>query len=140
MQVKWEFTGGSESTGTIEKCTELHVPVPALRTLTRSMRIFARRVLQSCPWRWPSTILIFPEVVSSPASLAGIRLCIYHISCVDSRQFADKNSLEKHLVSKLHKKRLKVLKEKPYTLEESRAAGGEGTSAFYSATSTDMLA
>ncbi len=49
-----------------------------------------------------------------------------------SRHFSDRTSLEKHLVSKLHKKRLKLLKEKPYTLEEARAAGGEGTSAFYS--------
>lgn len=55
-----------------------------------------------------------------------------------SRHFADKNSLDKHLVSKLHKKRMKVLKEKPYTLEEARAAGGEGTSAFYAAASSAM--
>lgn len=55
-----------------------------------------------------------------------------------SRHFSDANSLQKHLVSKVHKKRLKILKEKPYTLEESRAAGGEGTSSFYSSFSTTM--
>jgi len=57
-----------------------------------------------------------------------------------SRHFADSNSLEKHLASKLHKKRLKLLKEKPYTLEEARAAGGEGSNAFYTAASTKMAA
>lgn len=57
-----------------------------------------------------------------------------------SRHFADKNSIDKHLVSKLHKKRMKVLKEKPYTLEEARAAGGEGTSAFYAAASATAMA
>jgi len=59
----------------------------------------------------------------------------YHsiILILCSRHFADHDSLGKHLVSKQHKKRLKVLKELPYSLEESRAAGGEGTSQFYSA-------
>lgn len=82
-------------------------------------------------------------VVSSPACPAGIKEILLNtapLTFCASRQFADKNSLEKHLVSKLHKKRLKVLKETPYTLEESRAAGGEGTSTFYSSlnTSKDM--
>jgi hypothetical protein len=44
------------------------------------------------------------------------------------------------MASKLHKKRVKLLKEKPYTLEESRAAGGEGTNSFYQKDATEMLA
>lgn len=56
------------------------------------------------------------------------------------RHFADEEALRKHLASKLHKKRVKLLKERPYTLEEARAAGGEGTSAFYQKDATEMLA
>ena len=56
-----------------------------------------------------------------------------------SKHFGDAHALQKHSVSKVHKKRLRVLKERPYTLEEARAAGGEGTSAFYGALADGMV-
>ena len=45
-----------------------------------------------------------------------------------ARHFIDKVALGKHLVSKLHKKRVKVLeKNAPYSVKEAEAAGGLGT-------------
>lgn len=45
-----------------------------------------------------------------------------------ARHFIDKVALAKHLVSKLHKKRVKVLeKNAPYSVKEAETAGGLGT-------------
>ena len=45
-----------------------------------------------------------------------------------ARHFIDKHALEKHLVSKLHKKRVRVLeRDAPYSVKEAEAAGGLGT-------------
>lgn len=45
--------------------------------------------------------------------------------CVEcSRYFIDQAHLDTHLRTKLHKKRLKLLKETPYTLEEAERAAG----------------
>lgn len=44
-----------------------------------------------------------------------------------ARHFIDKHALEKHLVSKVHKKRVKVLERNaPYSVKEAEAAGGLG--------------
>ncbi|KAM0786306.1 hypothetical protein ACM66B_001784 [Microbotryomycetes sp. NB124-2] len=43
-----------------------------------------------------------------------------------ARYFADQTALATHLKGKPHKKRLKLLKEEPYTIEESRRAAGLG--------------
>lgn len=52
--------------------------------------------------------------------------------CVEcSRFFISPPVLEAHLRSKSHKKRVKELKDKPYTLEEAQAAGGAGSNDFY---------
>jgi bud site selection protein 20 len=52
--------------------------------------------------------------------------------CVEcSRFFIRQEVLEEHNKSKPHKKRLRELKTKPYTLEEANAAGGCGTNDFY---------
>lgn len=45
-----------------------------------------------------------------------------------ARHFIDRAALEKHLLSKLHKKRVKVLERNaPYSVKEAEAAGGLGT-------------
>ncbi|KND04593.1 uncharacterized protein SPPG_00312 [Spizellomyces punctatus DAOM BR117] len=46
----------------------------------------------------------------------------YCIQC--SRYFTDAGALSDHYKTKLHKKRLKVLKESPYTQKEAEAAAG----------------
>mmetsp|Transcript_40831 Transcript_40831/g.55485 ORF Transcript_40831/g.55485 Transcript_40831/m.55485 type:complete len:91 (+) Transcript_40831:125-397(+) len=46
----------------------------------------------------------------------------YCISC--TRYFITDDSIRKHFKTKEHKKRVKVLKEEPYTIEESERAGG----------------
>ncbi|EEC10257.1 zinc finger protein 593 [Ixodes scapularis] len=48
----------------------------------------------------------------------------YCLHC--SRYFIDKNSLNDHLKSKNHKRRLKALEEDPYSQEEAEAAAGMG--------------
>lgn len=48
------------------------------------------------------------------------------------KNFIDAHALEMHKKSKLHKKRLKLLKETPFSIKESEAAGGAGTNDFYS--------
>lgn len=56
-----------------------------------------------------------------------------HFLCVEcSRHFIDSETLESHKSTKLHKKRLKCLAEGAYTIEEANAAGGSGSSEFYS--------
>jgi bud site selection protein 20 len=53
--------------------------------------------------------------------------------CVEcSRFFIDEPALKVHVKSKQHKKRLRELKNKPFTLEEAMAAGGCGSNDFYS--------
>lgn len=52
--------------------------------------------------------------------------------CVEcSRHFIDKANLDHHKGTKLHKKRVKNLSEPAYTVEEANAAGGSGSSDFY---------
>lgn len=48
-----------------------------------------------------------------------------------SRHFIDKDTLDSHKGTKIHKKRVKCLAEGAYTIEEANAAGGSGTSNFY---------
>lgn len=48
-----------------------------------------------------------------------------------SRHFIDKDTLDAHKGTKIHKKRVKCLAEGAYTIEEANAAGGSGTSNFY---------
>lgn len=43
-----------------------------------------------------------------------------------SRYFATPVALETHLTGKPHKRRLKILQEEPYTIEESLRAAGHG--------------
>jgi len=43
-----------------------------------------------------------------------------------SRHFISKPALDTHLKTKLHKRRLKELKDKPYSQEEADAAAGLG--------------
>jgi bud site selection protein 20 len=47
----------------------------------------------------------------------------YCVFC--ARYFIDKSSLEVHIKSKEHKKRVKRTKEEPYTIEDSRKYGGQ---------------
>lgn len=55
-----------------------------------------------------------------------------HFLCVEcSRHFIDAETLEAHKSTKVHKKRLKCLAEGAYTIEEANAAGGSGSSEFY---------
>lgn len=56
-----------------------------------------------------------------------------------SRQFQSEPALQEHLKGKLHKKRLKLLKEAPYTHAESEAAGGLGTQSFYERQGTSIM-
>ncbi|KAJ3099597.1 Bud site selection protein 20 [Phlyctochytrium planicorne] len=49
----------------------------------------------------------------------------YCMEC--ARHFENENALTTHLGTKLHKKRLKVLKEEPYTQAEAEAAVGMST-------------
>lgn len=49
----------------------------------------------------------------------------YCLNC--ARHFVDDKSLQDHFKTKVHKKRMTALKEKPYTIEESEAAGGQGS-------------
>lgn len=49
----------------------------------------------------------------------------YCVEC--ARYFADTTSQEEHVKSKLHKKRLKELKDVPYTIEEAERAAGLGS-------------
>jgi len=45
--------------------------------------------------------------------------------CIEcSRYFIDQISLSEHTKSKVHKRRLKLLKEVPYTIEEAERAAG----------------
>eukprot|EP00301_Raphidiophrys_heterophryoidea_P013400 c20805_g1_i1.p2 GENE.c20805_g1_i1~~c20805_g1_i1.p2 ORF type:complete len:119 (+),score=28.62 c20805_g1_i1:53-409(+) len=48
----------------------------------------------------------------------------YCITC--SRYFVDSDTLAKHSTSKFHKKRLRQLKEVPYSHAEAMRAGGSG--------------
>ncbi|NWT72335.1 ZN593 protein, partial [Prunella fulvescens] len=43
------------------------------------------------------------------------------------RYFVDLNSMKEHFKSKVHKKRLKQLREAPYTQEEAERAAGMGS-------------
>lgn len=43
-----------------------------------------------------------------------------------TKYFADVHALTKHLKGKMHKKRVKLLKEVPYTVEEAERAAGMG--------------
>ena len=43
---------------------------------------------------------------------------------LSSRYFIDEESRKRHLVTKLHKQRIKILKEVPYTQEEAEWAAG----------------
>jgi bud site selection protein 20 len=47
----------------------------------------------------------------------------YCVFC--SRYFINKNSLEAHLKTKEHKKRIKSTKDGPYTIEDSKKYGGQ---------------
>ena len=49
----------------------------------------------------------------------------YCVEC--GRYFTDETSQEEHVKSKLHKRRLKELKDVPYTQEEADRAGGLGS-------------
>lgn len=49
----------------------------------------------------------------------------YCVEC--ARYFADERSLEEHQKSKLHKRRVRELKEVPYTPEEAERAAGMGS-------------
>lgn len=52
--------------------------------------------------------------------------------CVEcARHFQSKVDLDEHKRGKFHKKRLRLLKETPYTQAEADAAGGLGTQSFY---------
>lgn len=50
-----------------------------------------------------------------------------------SRHFINQANLDEHKTGKLHKKRVRKLKEPAYTIEEANAAGGSGANAFYGA-------
>ncbi|EDO34998.1 predicted protein, partial [Nematostella vectensis] len=49
----------------------------------------------------------------------------YCLQC--ARYFIDDKSLKDHIKSRVHKKKLRMLKEVPYTIEESEAAAGMGS-------------
>ncbi|NXS35739.1 ZN593 protein, partial [Pomatostomus ruficeps] len=49
----------------------------------------------------------------------------YCLHC--ARYFVDLNSMKEHFRSKVHKKRLKQLREAPYTQEEAERAAGMGS-------------
>lgn len=137
----WESTGDPESTGPIVRCIVLHVPVPAPRISTRSMTISNQKPSPNFKAQWQSTIQTCLVVAKIPVFPVGTITNMFHEFLNPFRRhFADVTSLQKHLASKLHKKRVRLLKEKPYTLEESRAAGGEGTNSFYQKDATEMLA
>lgn len=44
-----------------------------------------------------------------------------------ARHFIDQTALDKHVASKLHKKRLRLLKERPYSQAEAESAAGMGS-------------
>ena len=48
---------------------------------------------------------------------------LYCVFC--ARYFINKNTLDDHYKTKEHKKRVKVTKEKPYTIEESKMHAGK---------------
>lgn len=52
--------------------------------------------------------------------------------CIEcSRHFQNEHDLAKHKHNKQHKKRLRLLLERPYTQAEADAAGGLATQSFY---------
>ena len=69
---------------------------------------------------------LLKEVISEDLPGGGQFLCV---EC--SRHFIDADTLEAHKSTKIHKKRLKCLAEGAYTIEEANAAGGSGSSEFY---------
>jgi hypothetical protein len=65
---------------------------------------------------------------------ARARMHLTHTSFilfVTSRHFIDHDTLDAHKNTKLHKKRVKLLSEPAYTIEEANAAGGCGSADFY---------
>jgi len=58
----------------------------------------------------------------------------YCIHC--ARYFVDETSLKDHIKSRVHRKKVKMLKEVPYTPEEAERAAGMGS---YTLTSTKPL-
>ncbi|KAJ3406629.1 hypothetical protein HDV05_005904, partial [Chytridiales sp. JEL 0842] len=67
-----------------------------------------------------------PQTFSNPSidpDLPGLGQH-YCIHC--AKHFISNEALDKHVASKLHKKRVKVLKEEPYTQAEAEAAVGLG--------------
>ena len=69
---------------------------------------------------------LLKEVVSEDLPGGGNFLCV---EC--SRHFIDEDTLDAHKGTKIHKKRLKCLAEGAYTIEEANAAGGSGSTEFY---------
>lgn len=53
----------------------------------------------------------------------------YCVEC--ARHFIDQENLDNHKRTKLHKKKLKELKDIPYTVQEAEAAGGLGSFTKY---------
>ncbi|KAI9348966.1 hypothetical protein DFJ73DRAFT_834451 [Zopfochytrium polystomum] len=68
----------------------------------------------------PEKLLSQPEDADLPG--LGQHYCL---QC--ARYFTTAAALDAHLQTKLHKKRLKRLKEEPYTQKEAEAAAGLGT-------------
>ena len=84
---------------------------------------------------------LLKEVIDEDLPGGGYHLCVecryvsFHFCQIfikfSSRHFIDQETLDAHKGTKLHKKRLKCVAEGAYTIEEANAAGGSGTSEFY---------
>ncbi|KAJ3040381.1 Bud site selection protein 20 [Rhizophlyctis rosea] len=68
-----------------------------------------------------------PEKVATGAVDADLPGLGQHYCLQCARYFTTAASLNDHIKTKLHKKRLKVLKEEPYTQKEAERAAGLGT-------------
>uniref|UniRef100_A0A663N8P3 Zinc finger protein 593 n=1 Tax=Athene cunicularia TaxID=194338 RepID=A0A663N8P3_ATHCN len=128
--------------------------VPALGRIRRSAPVFfpvgsgswdageaggCSALLSSCPWIVPawagrarcllpaclaegSTALAFPSAAAISATPDP-----HPLIPPTRRYFVDLTSMKEHFRSKVHKKRLKQLREAPYTQEEAERAAGMGS-------------
>uniref|UniRef100_A0A8C9MWM3 Zinc finger protein 593 n=1 Tax=Serinus canaria TaxID=9135 RepID=A0A8C9MWM3_SERCA len=73
----------------------------------------------------PSSPCPQPRRVARPPFSLGVPLT--PVLSYPRRYFVDLNSMKEHFRSKVHKKRLKQLREAPYTQEEAERAAGMGS-------------
>lgn len=97
-----------------------------LRRRTKDLDQIAEELLKKTQGNIAERVTKFKDGYDEELPADGQFKCI---PC--SRYFISTEILQAHLKDKSHKKRLRQLKERPYTLEEANAAGGCGSNDFY---------